>query len=379
MRKKVLFFADGLYGGGAEKVLQTLLQHIDKDKFEITLYSVKQEVLNDLYPEDINYHHVFSSCSDNASVWKKLSVRGLNKIKLFVYYHFSPTWFYRLFIKGKYDTEVAFIEGYATRIVSGSTNPKSKKIAWVHTDLEQNHWTEIAFRTKKEETKVYHCFDIVVGVSQSVVNGLRKLFPGCKGYLCIYNPVDKDVICSLSKQGFYKKRNTLNLVSCGRLVPQKGYMRLLDVILRIIKDGYNFHLNIIGEGPERANLELYINKNKLNEYVALSGYQKNPYVIMGNSDWFICSSIAEGFSLVILESMILKVPVMSTNCSGPNELLGNSEYGLLVDNTPEGLYEGIKKILTDSSILDKYKKKSELRAQDFDMHTTIHNIENILS
>ena len=378
MRKKVLFFADGLYGGGAEKVLQTLLQHIDKDKFEITLYSMKQEALNDLYPQDINYHYVFSSCSESASVWKKLRVRCLNKVKLVVYYHLSPTWFYRLFIKGKYDTEVAFIEGYATRIVSGSTNLQSKKIAWVHTNLENNHWTGIAFRSKKEEMDAYLCFDKVVGVSHSVVDGLRKLFPGCKNYLCVYNPVNKDLVCSLSKQGSYRRKNTINFVSCGRLVPQKGYMRLLNVILQIIKDGYNFHLNIIGEGPERPNLELYINENKLNEYVTLSGYQENPYIIMGDSDCFICSSIAEGFSLVILESMILGIPVISTNCSGPNELLGNSEYGLLVENTNEGLYEGIKKILADNNILDKLKNKSKLRAQDFDMDETILNIEGIL-
>ena len=57
--------------------------------------------------------------------------------------------------KGNYDTEVAFIEGYATRIVSGSNNKRSKKIAWVHTDLKNNHWTTIAYRSCQEEQESY--------------------------------------------------------------------------------------------------------------------------------------------------------------------------------------------------------------------------------
>ena len=64
--KKILFFTNGLYGGGAEKVLQTLLQHIDKSKFEITLYSLKQEKLNNLYPEDIIYRYIFSSYNSHS-------------------------------------------------------------------------------------------------------------------------------------------------------------------------------------------------------------------------------------------------------------------------------------------------------------------------
>ena len=71
-KRKVLFFADGLYGGGAERVLQTVLKYLDKDLFDITLYSVKEETLNDLYPCNINYQYIFHSWNQNDGILMRL-------------------------------------------------------------------------------------------------------------------------------------------------------------------------------------------------------------------------------------------------------------------------------------------------------------------
>lgn len=382
MRKKVLFFADGLYGGGAEKVLQTLLQHLDKDKFEITLYSMKQEALNDLYPQDINYHYVFSLCSESASVWKKLRVRCLNKVKLVVYYHLSPTWFYRLFIKGKYDTEVAFIEGYATRIVSGSTNPQSKKIAWVHIDLEQNHWTRIAFQSLNEEDKVYQKFDLVCAVSKTVSDVTQKLFPNIRQSLVIYNPIDEQQIVKKSMETFHNDKwiqSNITFISVGRLVHQKGYDRLLPIFKRLVNEGYPISLNILGTGTNKEKLEAYIGENNLSEYISLLGYVNNPYPYMVKSDIFVVSSRSEGFSTVVSEALILGMPIVSTFCAGMDELLGSkSEYGILTKNDSKSLYLGIKKILDDRLLYTSYKEKARRRGERFKIKYLMQSIENIL-
>lgn len=183
MKRKLCFFVNSLYGGGAEKVMQTMLGHLDYNKFDVTLYSIHQEKLNDLYPSNITYKYVYG----NGRVG--------NYIKSFVYTHFSPSLFYRLFIKGEYDVEVAFIEGYATRIVSGSTNEKSRKIAWIHTDLKNNHWTKIAYKSMAEECECYQQFDDVVSVSETVRKSAKDLFPKIKHSLCLYNPIDsKEII-----------------------------------------------------------------------------------------------------------------------------------------------------------------------------------------
>lgn len=380
MRKKVLFFADGLYGGGAEKVLQTLLQHLDKDKFEITLYSMKQETLNDLYPQDINYHYVFSSCSESASVWKKLCVRCLNKIKLFVYYHLSPTWFYRLFIKGEYDTEVAFIEGYATRIVSGSTNPQSKKIAWVHIDLEQNHWTRIAFRSLTEEQNAYSVFDRIISVSKSVEEATKRLFSGMKETIVLYNPIDLKAIRSQSqcKLTMPKGSACIRLVSVGRYVPQKAFHRLISIVSRLLQLGYNIELLLLGEGSERTNLETQIQSLELQNRVFLLGFQNNPYPFIKSADLFVCSSLTEGYSTVVTEALILEKPVVTTDCAGMRELLLGGKCGLITENNEDALFEGIKSVLDSKDVYVQYLENIKKTNFRFDISVLMDGIESIL-
>ena len=187
MKRRVLFFVNSLYGGGAEKVLQTLLKHLNKERFEVTLYSLHKEDPKDGYPSSIIYKHLYGH--------GKIS----DYLKTFIYKYFSPSLFYRFFVKGEYDTEIAFIEGYSTRIVSGSVNKHSKKIAWVHIDLQNNHWTDIAFRSREEESNCYYQFDVVVGVSQTVKAINDVLFPALKHSIFIYNPVPADDIKSMSR------------------------------------------------------------------------------------------------------------------------------------------------------------------------------------
>lgn len=188
MKRKVVFFINSLYGGGAEKVLQTLLRHLDRQRFEITLYSLHRGKLDDRYPSDITFRYIYGH-----GKWS-------DYFKTFVYQYCPPSMFYLLFVRGKYDTEVAFIEGYSTRIVSGSTNPNSKKIAWVHIDLQNNHWTDIAFHHRREEQACYRKFDVIVGVSETTRQAALQLFPGIKDSQCLYNPIDSMEIVALSRQ-----------------------------------------------------------------------------------------------------------------------------------------------------------------------------------
>lgn len=188
MKRRVVFFVNSLYGGGAEKVLQTLLRHLDKTKFEVTLYSLHKSVLDESYPSDITYRYIYG----HGKVGDYL--------KTFIYKFFPPSLFYRLFIHEEYDTEVAYIEGYSTRIVSGSINKKSKKIAWVHIDLGNNHWTDVAFHDRKEEETIYRKFDVVVAVSETARQAALQLFPGIRCSMCLYNPIDSEEIIRKSKE-----------------------------------------------------------------------------------------------------------------------------------------------------------------------------------
>ena len=139
--KKVMFMVNGLSGGGAEKVLQTLLANLNYDKYNITLYSMHREKIEEMdYPKKIHYKVVFDYYQGKNEIKKKI-YSVAEKIKGKIFQKCSAKIFYRLFIRENYDVEIAFIEGESTKIISGSGNKKSKKYAWVHIDLIENPWT----------------------------------------------------------------------------------------------------------------------------------------------------------------------------------------------------------------------------------------------
>lgn len=373
---KILFMINNLYGGGAEKVLQTLLGQLDKNKYDIVLYGVTNEQYNTrIYPKNITYKSVFSG-QYHSTIKSVFLIKVINKFKLFIYNNFSAKLFYKLFIKGIYDVEVAFIEGYSTRIISGSQQ-KSKKLAWVHIDLDANHWSAIAYKSLNDEIAVYKEFDSIICVSESVKITFAKKFGIINTLNVCYNPIDVDDIILKGQKAINISKSKDFLISAmGRLANQKGFDRLIRCTKRLVDAQYSVELWILGKGDDEKLLKNLITKYNLEEHVKLLGFQSNPYKYIKQCDLFVCSSRSEGFSLVIGEAYILNKPVISTNCAGPDELLNFGEYGLLVDNSEQGIYEGILAVLNSTSQLEKLKLKAKERAGFFNLKKSCEIIES---
>lgn len=178
--KRIMFMINSLYGGGAEKVLQTLLHNLDRTKYDITVYSMHdEEIRPECYPLDVTYRAVFGGYHGTSKLLEKIhDVMAKIKGKLFL---IAPSWlFYLLCFHEKYDVEIAFIEGEATKIISGSINKQSRKIAWVHIDLLANPWTDFLYRNVDDESRHYQKFDKIVCVSESVKKAfVQKYSVGC--------------------------------------------------------------------------------------------------------------------------------------------------------------------------------------------------------
>lgn len=113
--------------------------------------------------------------------------------------------------------------------------------------------------------------------------------------------------------------------------------------------------------------------------VHLLGFKRNPYDFMVDSDVFICSSRAEGYSLVIAEAMILGLPIITTDCSGPNELVEKGKYGILVENSLNGIVSGIDLILNKNTDLTNYKLLSIKRSNMLFDNESINRIDKLIS
>ncbi|NDV60228.1 glycosyltransferase [Bacteroides sp. 519] len=377
MKKEIAIVVNGLYGGGAERVLQVFLANFDRQKYDITVINHKEEdILYDFYPRDINYKSILKNTEKEEFKIVQLWNRIYNKVNVFVYENFSPRIYRLLYLRKKFDVEIAFIEGYATRIVSGGRS--QKKIAWVHIDLKLYPWTDIAFRSKEEQKKSYASFNKVVSVSQSVKKSVEELFP-CKSVV-IYNPIDSEEIRRTSTCfTVEREQKPLLFVSVGRLVPQKGYDRLIPIIGKLVAGGANLRLWIVGEGTERKHLEVLIRKWKLEQVVKLWGYQSNPYPYIKAADWFVLSSRYEGYGLVVAESLILETPVISVNCAEMEHLLGkNNNWGMIVDNEEDALHDEMKKIVENKELTTEYTARAKKGSNRFLLQKQLDEIYSII-
>ena len=129
----------------------------------------------------------------------------------------------------------------------------------------------------------------------------------------------------------------------------------------------------------QSELEQYVINNHLSDCVTFLGYQTNPYKYVANCDLFICASYREGFSTSATEALIVGTPVCSVEVSGMKEMLGeNNEYGIVTKNNEDALYEAIKNLLDDSSLLMHYKNQAEKRGKTFCTQKTVDAVQELL-
>lgn len=377
--KKLAIFAEALTGGGVENILQTILKHWDYTNFDVTLYTIRDIPLPDcLSGLPIKHRFIFES-GKGARV-SRIRVWWKNKLRLLIYYHCQPKTFYRLFIRTHFDAALAFIEGFATRIVSGA--PSSvKRIAWLHCDIINHHWTRIAYRSDQEERESYRAFDSVVCVSPGVQAQLLKLYGKDLRTRVILNPIDRDDILKKAKaeSASYDiiPAGAIRIISLGRLVPIKGYDRLIRVARRLFDDGCNIFLSILGGGNERNHLQTLINENYLNARVSLLGHKENPYPYLNASDIYVCSSFSEGYNTAIAEALVLGKAVVSTDCMKENDLLGESEFGIVVDNSEDGLYSGLKQMMRPR-VMEKYSDYARERGARLGVDNSLRELYSLI-
>ena len=376
MKKSVLFFIESLAGGGAEKVLATLVSHIDMTKFDVTVLTV---VKTGVYVEEVEKHCKLLSMLPNDAELTSPLQRIQYRLNYKFIYSAPAKMVYRRYIHQRYDVEVAFVEGFATKLMAASTNPDSKKLAWVHTDMGKNPYADMYYRSLDEEREAYRRFSSIVSVSKSVKETFERKF-GVKDTTCvIYNPVDSAEIIRKA-DAFHVEKNTdcVHLISIGRLTRQKGYDRLIAALASARNREIPYHLWILGEGGDRGKLERMILDNNMEDKVSLLGFQQNPYPWIAAADMFVCSSRAEGYSLAIAEAMVLGKPIISVDCSGPNELLDYGKYGVLISNTDESLEKEMHRLLAGETDLQRLRKLSQKRKDFFELANTIHMVERLL-
>lgn len=357
--KKILFLIETLDCGGAERVMVNLVNALNKSKYRITVNTIfGSGMFAEQLNGDIEFH--------NLGFKKRL---GISKLM----YIIPSNLLFKHFIgKCQYDLIVSYMHGVPALIAAGAP---TKKIVWIHSEYLDRGRHFLKYYSLR---KCYDQFDQIVGVSNRVCYAITEKLKCVHKPITIYNTNNVERIKQLSEE-----HNSgicysgVVIVSVGCLENAKGYDRLMKVCGQLKKQ-YLFTLIIIGEGRERKSLRRMIFELGLENRVLLIGQQDNPYPYVKRADFFVCSSRQEGLSTAVTEAIILGKPVISTDVSGAREILGeHDEYGLVVENSEEGIYAGMKRFLENPSLLSYYSKMAKERSAFFDTSSTVRQAESL--
>ena len=368
MKKKILFLIHDLGHGGAEKVLVNLVNNMDPEKFDITVTTLFGGGVNEQFLKPrIRFRTAFPKAfPGNSRVMKLL----------------SPKLLHRLFVREHYDIEVAYLEGPASRIISGCTDPATRTVCWIHCTMKNQKTFAVGFRSAEEARACYSAFDRQVFVSRDVLEAFAVFCPTGSKTVC-YNTNETDRMVEKAREAVPEDlfgANELHLIGTGKLTPLKGFDRLARIHCRLRREGYPVHTWILGAGEEEQKLRSFARENGISDSFTLLGYQTNPYKYLARCDLFVCSSHSEGFSTAATEALIVGTPVCTAAVSGMREMLGEeNEYGLVTENDENALYAGIKRLLDDPALLEHYRKQASSRGRDFSTEETIRAVEEMLA
>ena len=370
MRKKLLFLIPSLKHGGAEKVLVNLVNNLDREKYDITVLTLFDE---GVHKKSLMPHITYRS-------FGRHQFRG----NTYLFKCFSPTfWWKRIIGDARYDVAVSYLEGPTSRILSGCTDQRTRLISWLHSELNTPQLAAQGFRSVREARSAYRRFDRVVAVSQNVRECFLRNLGIERPIDILYNTNETEQIQEKAQipveDARFRTGDVPAVCSVAKLMKTKGFDRLLTAHKHLLDEGISHRVYILGVGEEQGFLENQIKKNGLENSFLLLGFSENPYQYVANCDLYVCSSRREGFSTAVTEALIVGTPVVSTDCSGARELLGeNDEYGLVVENSEEGVYQGMKRMLSNPALRAHYKKQARLRGSFFSRERTVKAVEEML-
>lgn len=225
-----------------------------------------------------------------------------------------------------------------------------KLITTVHGWTNETRRTRLYRKLDQWSLKYY---DHVITVSQKLHNQCSQLNINPDKLSLIYNAIELDNYTQqfTSSQearkhlNLHPNRITLGVV--GRLSIEKGIDRLIPIIKQLATTYPDIQLLVIGDGPERTNLQLLTKQNNLTHNIKFHGWQKDLPPYYQSFDLLLQPSLTEGLPNTLLEAMALKTPVAATPVGGIPELITHNHNGILLDPNPNQWHTQLLNLIND--------------------------------
>jgi len=368
---KIVFVHDQLVCGGTDQALFDLVQLLDKEKFDVSVFAQKPGGPWDQKFVDAGIRVLYDySC--RKSTWNPLVKMGnlIKKLRTAAAYRRNGEGLLDVCIPEGMDIIVSY--SMWDHVLCGfSQNAKSVK--YLHGNMHTNpQFRELILRDKELLPR----YDRIIGVSRLAtdafmdVTGIRDRVHTC------FNPMNSDYVRRLAEEPVDIPADLPLICAVGRLSSEKGFERLIVIHKRLLEAGIAHRLVIVGDGPDRDYMRRIVNAVDARDSVILAGYQLNPYPYMKRSRFVVCSSFTEGLPVIAMEALCLGIPLVSAVPS-VQEIFGDEDCGLITENDNQSLLEGIRKMLTDEAYYRKIKQGAEARSRFFDGQRMVADVEQI--
>lgn len=236
--------------------------------------------------------------------------------------------------------------------------PAKKRDQWIHFDVNMVNFNLIFAK------KYFPKFDRIIAVSEKAKYALNGILPALniKSYI-LPSPVESIIKLSQVDTVHYK-HGKLQIVTIGRLAPQKGPDIALAVANELKKYGLKFEWHFVGGGILFDSLQEQILSSHLDDCFFLEGEQINPYKFLPDADLYVQPSRHEGYGLTIQEAKAVNLPIICTDFAGADEQIINGISGLIVECN-------IKDITTAIIDLSSHPEKRKLFSSNLCTYTSL--------
>lgn len=382
MKKSLLIVYSKMIVGGSTSSLLSLLNEIDYTQYNVDLLLFeKGGVLDNQIPSKVNildngFLHInkkrftYIWAFANAFIKSKINRNHFIRSQLMSKQLASsqPT------LPKKYDIAIAYLEFWPSHYVNQRVNAE-KKIVWLHCDYKGSGLDP------RCDKQMYNNVDAVITVSKACEDNFRELFPKAKTYT-IHNILSAKTILGLSNsfeadEGLYDA--DFNFVTVARIdFTSKGHDRAVNVFKKI-KEKYpnkTFKWLIIGDGPNRAQLEDLIEKANLKNEITLLGEMVNPHPYVKKADIFLLPSRYEGKPMAVTEAQMNGVVPFVTDYASAKGQIRNMQDGLICENNDDAIIDMMGRIFSGEINLELMKK--EVLQTDYSNYDEITKINKLL-
>lgn len=349
MKKRLIFVTKALWIGGIETALVTLLNHLDYEKFDVTLFVYRAElnmadridsrcrlIIVDRdktfsFKTSYRYKKLFHMTEQTPNpsrlhrrlMWTVPFIKWIEN-RLYINY------IHNLMKDERYDTCIIYSDVAAETAIRG-INADKYLMFYHHGAMRRVYHDSIGYRRSEH----------IIAVSDNLKQKLQDFLPlYADKIVSIPNLSDVKKISEMSKENpsAYFNPALFHIVTVGRISPEKGMDLAVSACQQIVYKGYtNFHWWIVGGGPAYHDLEEQVTCLGMNSYISLVGMQSNPYPYILNADLYVQPSRVESFGLTIKEAITLKKIIVSTDTDGAREIMTGKNCGILCQINSENL------------------------------------------